>query len=69
MEEQQVDAEPGVVQPETSLTTDEGEIVAQLQKEVGEMLDQRILEIRLRILVLQIKEFEDKRVLDGFLGE
>jgi hypothetical protein len=43
-------------------------VVTQLQKEVGEVLDQRILEIRRWILVLQIKEFEDKRVLDGFLG-
>jgi hypothetical protein len=32
------------------------------------VLHQRILEFRLRIFVLQIKEFEDKRVLDGFLG-
>ena len=47
MEEQQVDAEPGVVEPQTSLTTDKGEVVTQLQEEVDEVLDQRILEIRL----------------------
>jgi len=39
MEKQQVNAEPVVVDAQAALTADEGEVVAQFQEEVGQMLD------------------------------
>ena len=51
MEKQQVDAKPGIVEPQAALATDKGKVVAQFQQKIGQMLDQCFLEIGFRILV------------------
>ena len=68
MEENEVDAEPFVVDAKPALAANEGKIVAQLQQEIGEMPDERLLQIRLGVFVLEVEEFEDERVFDGFFG-
>jgi hypothetical protein len=47
---------------------DEGEAVAQLEQEVHQVLDQRGLQFGLAVLVVEVQELQDERVLDGFLG-
>jgi hypothetical protein len=66
MEEDEIDLEPLVVDAEPP-AADEGEIVAQLRQDGFEGADQRLLEVSLGILVLEIKEFEHQRVLDLLL--
>lgn len=68
MEKHQVYTEPGVINAEAPLPADEGEIVAELQQEVSEVLNQRGLEIRLRVFVLHIEEFEYKRIANCLFG-
>jgi hypothetical protein len=53
---------------QTLLTGDEREIIAQLQEELFEAVDERILEVRFRILVLEIQELEHERVTDVRVG-
>ena len=67
MEEQQVDAEPRVVDSQSALATDEGEVVAEFQQEVGQVLDQRLLQVGLRVLVLEVEELEHERVVNRLL--
>lgn len=45
MEENEVDAKPSVVDTEPALAAKKGKIVAQLQEEVGEPLDERFLQV------------------------
>ena len=46
MEEYEVDAEPSIVNPETTLATKESEVVTQLQQKIGEVLNQRFFQFR-----------------------
>ena len=39
-----------------------------LQEEVGEAVDEGLLQLRLGVFVLEVEEFEDERVLDCFFG-
>lgn len=39
MEENEIDTEPCVIQPQTALTPKESEVIAKFQKEITEMLD------------------------------
>ncbi len=50
------------------MAADEGEIVAQLQQEGFQVTDQRLFEVALRILVLEVEEFQNERVFDLLLG-
>jgi hypothetical protein len=68
MEEDEVDTEPCVVDAKPALAAQEGKIVAQLQEEVGEAVDEGLLQVRLGVFVLEVEEFEDERVLDCFFG-
>lgn len=68
VEKQQVDSELGVVQLQTALAADEGEVVAEFQQEIGQMLDQRLFEIGFGVFVLEVEKLQDERVLDGLLG-
>jgi hypothetical protein len=63
--EDQVHAEPGVVEPQPTLTTEEGEVVAELEEELGQVCDESVLEVALGVLVLQPEELEHERLLDG----
>jgi hypothetical protein len=40
MKKHQIDAEPGVIDPQTPLPADEGKIVAKLQQEICKVLDE-----------------------------
>ena len=45
MKEDEVDTKPCVVDTKPALAAKEGKIITQLQEEVGETLDERVLEI------------------------
>jgi hypothetical protein len=45
MEENEIDAKPVVVEAEPTLTAHECKIIAQLQQEIGEVLDERSLQV------------------------
>ncbi|MDR6495660.1 hypothetical protein J2797_005584 [Paraburkholderia terricola] len=60
MEKHQIDPEPRVVDPQAALPPDESKVVAEFQQEIRQMLDQRLLKIRLRVLVLDVEKLEDK---------
>lgn len=45
MEENKIDAKPIVIEAKPPLATDKGEIVAQFQQKIGEMPDERLLQI------------------------
>lgn len=51
---EQIDAEPGVVQPQAALTADEGEVVAQFEQEIGEVLDQCFFRLRFGVFILEL---------------
>jgi len=68
MEENEVNAEPGVVEAEAALATKESEVISQFQQKISKMVDQGFFQIGLRVFILEIEEFEDERILDGFLG-
>ena len=54
MEENQVNAEPGIVDTKASLSTDKGEIVPELEKKIRQSMDQRGFQVGLRVLILKI---------------
>ena len=58
MKENEVDTKPGVVDTKP----------AQFQKKVGEAMDERLFQVRLRVFVFEVEEFENERVFDGFFG-
>ncbi|SOE54173.1 hypothetical protein SAMN05446635_5713 [Burkholderia sp. OK233] len=65
MKKHQIDPEPRVVDSQAALPADESEVVAKFQQEIRQMLDQRLIKIRLRVLVLDVGELEDERVDDA----
>ena len=66
--EEQVDPVPVVADAEPLLPAQEGEVAAEFQEEALEVQDQGLLELALGILVLQVQELQDQRVLDLLLG-
>jgi hypothetical protein len=62
IEQQQIDAIPFRADAKAPLTCHKCEIVAEFQQESFQLSDQRVFEIRFRVLVLQIQEFEHKRI-------
>src|SRR5205809_7982374 len=62
MEENQIDPIPLGSDAQPLLSSDEREIVAQLQQELLDAPNQRIFEFGLRIFVVQIQELEDERI-------
>jgi hypothetical protein len=67
MEKHQIDPEPCVVDSQATLPADESEVVAKLQQEIRQMLDQRFLKVRLRVLVLDVEKLEYERVANCLL--
>ena len=66
LKEHEVDTKPGVVDTKPALATEERKIIAQLQKEVREVLDKGLPQsLAPGVFVLEVEEFENERVLDG----
>lgn len=68
VEQQQVNAEPLVIDAQTALPADEREVATELQQEGLQALDQRRFKLALGVLVLEFEKFQDVGVLDGLLG-
>jgi hypothetical protein len=68
VEEEQIHPVPGVADAESPLPADEGEVAAELEEEGLEVLDECLLDVGLRVLVLETEELEDIGVLDLLLG-
>src|SRR5271157_2465464 len=68
VEEQQVNTIPLVADPQSLLTPHEGEVAAQFQQEVFELVDQGVFQVVLGVLVFEVEELQHERVFDLFLG-
>lgn len=66
--EQQIDPEPAIADAQPTLTTHECEVTAELDQERLEIVDQRVLQVGLGVLVVEAEELEHERVLDFLLG-
>ena len=64
MKEEQVNPIPFSADAEPSLACNEREIVAELQKKFLELADEGTFEIRFRVFIFQVKEFQHKRIAD-----
>jgi hypothetical protein len=53
---------------QATLAAHKREVATQLEQERLELLDQRLLELRLRVLVLEAEELEHVRLLELLLG-
>ena len=69
VEEQQVHPVPLIADAKPPLPAHEAEIPAQLQEKCLQAVNQRFFKVAFRVLVLEIEEFEDERVLDLLFGE
>jgi len=67
MKEHQIDPKPRVVDSQAALPTNESKVVAELQQEIRQMLDQRLLKISLRVLILDVEKLEYERVANRLL--
>src|SRR5262249_23300453 len=67
VKEDQVDPVPRIAHAQSSLSADEREVPAELEEEVLEVADERLLDLGLRIFVLQTEELEYERILDLLL--
>ena len=65
VKEYEVDAEPVVVDPEPTLPSKKSKIIAQFQKKIGEVLNQRFFQFRFGVFILEIEKFENEWILDG----
>ena len=68
MKEQQVNPVPLAADAQPSLPADEAEVVTQLQEEGLQVADERLLQVALGVLVLEVEELQDEGVLDLFAG-
>ena len=68
VEEEEVDAIPLVADAQATLATDEGKLAAQLEEEGLEVVDERLFQIVLGVLVLETEELEDERIAHLFVG-
>jgi hypothetical protein len=67
MEKEEVNSVPFVANPQTTLTTDKSEVAPQFQKKAFQLLDEGLLQVTLRVFILQAKEFKYERVFNFFL--
>ena len=67
VEEDEIDAEPVVANPQAALSTNEAEVAPQFEQESLEMADERLFEIALGVLVSESEELEHERILDLLL--
>jgi len=68
MEEQQVDTIPFRADAEPSLAPNKCEVIAEFQEKSFEFVDERIFEIRFRVLILKVEEFQDEWISDLVTG-
>lgn len=68
VEEDEVDPVPLVAHAEPPLPPDEGEGTTELEQKRLELLDEGLFELELRVLVLEVEELENERVLDRLVG-
>src|SRR5262249_26263154 len=68
MKEHQVDTIPFSSYSQALLSGDERKIAAEFQQELLKTLDDGTLELRFRVLILQVQEFENKRVSHVSVG-
>ena len=66
MKEQEVYTVPLIADTKPTLPPDERKVAAQLKQERFELPDERGLEIRLRVFILEVEKLEDVRFLDLF---
>ncbi len=57
MKEHEINTVPLIADPETFLTADKGEIVAQFQQEALHVADEGLFQVKLRVFILEIEEF------------
>ena len=69
VKEQEIDSIPFVTNSQAPLPAHETEISAQFQEEVLQTADQRLFQIAFGILILEVQEFEDERILYCLLGK
>ena len=68
VKQQQVNAIPGLVNPQPALPPDKGEIAAKLQQKVPEPVNQRVFKLGLGVFVLEVQELQHIGVFDGLIG-
>ena len=68
VEENQIDPIPFCSDAQALLARNEGEIVAQLKQELLEAQDQRVFDVRLRVLIFQIQEFKNEWISQLLVG-
>lgn len=68
MVEDEVHAIPDIADSEAALAADKGELWSQLEQERLQSPDQRLLQLGLGVLVLEIEELQYVGVLDCLLG-
>ena len=66
MKEDQIDDIPYVVDPQPPLPADEAEVVAQLEQERLDVMDDGLLQIALAVLGLEVEELQQVRIADFF---
>jgi len=66
--QEEIDAIPLIPDPAVSLTSDECEVSAKLEEEGLEVVDERLFQIVLGVLVLEAEEFEDERITHFLVG-
>jgi len=64
VEEHEINAEPCIVDAQSTLTAKKGEVVPQLQQEVRKVLDECGFQIGFRVLVLKVEELQYERIFD-----
>jgi hypothetical protein len=64
VEEHEINAEPSIVDAQSTLTAKKGEVIPQLQQEVGKILDECGFEIGFRVLVFKVEELQYERIFD-----
>ena len=69
VKEQQVYPTPFAPDTESLLPAHEAEVTPRIQEKCLKMSDQGFFQFALAILVLEIKEFKNKRILDLLLGK
>ncbi len=67
MKQKEVHSIPFIVNPQPALPGDKREIVAELEKELLEMMHQSTFQVGLGVFILQSEEFEHQRVFDFFV--
>ena len=69
VKEQQVHPVPLAADAQPPLPAQEAEVVSQLQEEGLQVADERLLQVALGVLVLEVEELQDEGVLDLLAGK